>query len=285
MRGAGCTYNDILDRKLDARGRAHPQSPAAVGPGHGSRGRCVPCRPGARRPRRALVLQPVLDLAWRRLARRRCDLSRDEARDVLAAGRARPRLLLGRADGLERDLRRASRWPRSCSTFPPSHGRSATTRSTRCRTRATTRSSAFARPPGCSGRAPRLGVGLFYAASAALALAAIEVAGGGGIALIGWLALCGASRLAGFANRRRRPAHGAEALSLQSRRRPHPVRRDRVARVGGVGPTRAGTRIRPLGQFPPSSGQHNQANPSKIAWIYLVYSSESGLFNGLQREK
>jgi 4-hydroxybenzoate polyprenyltransferase len=33
-----------------------------------------------------------------------------------------------------------------------------------------------------------LGVGLFYAASAALALAAIEAAGGGAIALIGWLA-------------------------------------------------------------------------------------------------
>jgi 4-hydroxybenzoate polyprenyltransferase len=36
-------------------------------------------------------------------------------------------------------------------------------------------------------RAP-LGVGLFYAASAALALVAIEAAGGGAIALIGWLA-------------------------------------------------------------------------------------------------
>jgi 4-hydroxybenzoate polyprenyltransferase len=38
------------------------------------------------------------------------------------------------------------------------------------------------------GARVRLGVGLFYAASAALALAAIQVAGGGAIALIGWLA-------------------------------------------------------------------------------------------------
>ena len=34
----------------------------------------------------------------------------------------------------------------------------------------------------------KFGVGLFYAATAALALAAIEAAGGGAIALIGWLA-------------------------------------------------------------------------------------------------
>ena len=38
------------------------------------------------------------------------------------------------------------------------------------------------------GARARLGVGLFYAASAALALAAIELAGGGLIAVAGWLA-------------------------------------------------------------------------------------------------
>jgi 4-hydroxybenzoate polyprenyltransferase len=36
----------------------------------------------------------------------------------------------------------------------------------------------------------KLGVGVFYAATAVLALAAIESAGGGAIALIGWLAFC-----------------------------------------------------------------------------------------------
>jgi 4-hydroxybenzoate polyprenyltransferase len=40
------------------------------------------------------------------------------------------------------------------------------------------------------GRRVQLGVGVFYGLSAALALAAIEVAGGGAIALIGWLAFC-----------------------------------------------------------------------------------------------
>jgi 4-hydroxybenzoate polyprenyltransferase len=38
------------------------------------------------------------------------------------------------------------------------------------------------------GRRAKLGVGLFYAAAGALALAAIEAAGGGLIALVGWLA-------------------------------------------------------------------------------------------------
>lgn len=41
------------------------------------------------------------------------------------------------------------------------------------------------------GSRAQLGVGLFYAASAALAFAAIELTGGGAIALIGWLAFCG----------------------------------------------------------------------------------------------
>jgi 4-hydroxybenzoate polyprenyltransferase len=41
------------------------------------------------------------------------------------------------------------------------------------------------------GSRVKLGVGAFYAATAALALAAIEAAGGGAIALVGWLAFCG----------------------------------------------------------------------------------------------
>ena len=57
--------------------------------------------------------------------------------------------------------------------FGASPGRSATTRSTPCRTRATTPSSASARRRACSPAHARLGVGLFYALAAALALAAI----------------------------------------------------------------------------------------------------------------
>ncbi len=40
------------------------------------------------------------------------------------------------------------------------------------------------------GSRVKLGIGVFYVASAALALAAIEAAGGGAIALIGWIAFC-----------------------------------------------------------------------------------------------
>ncbi len=70
----------------------------------------------------------------------------------------------------------------------PSAGRSATTRSTPCRTRATTPSSASARPRACSAATQGSASALFYAAAAALALAAILIVGGGPIALIGWLA-------------------------------------------------------------------------------------------------
>ncbi len=136
-------------------GRAHPQSPVAVGAGHDSRGGGAPCRSGAGRPRGASVLQPILGLARNRLAWRRRRLPADEARDLMAASRARPRLLVGRADGLERDFREFSRLRPSCSTRPRLRGRSATIRSTPCRMRATTPSSASARPPACSARASR----------------------------------------------------------------------------------------------------------------------------------
>ena len=86
-------------------GRAHPQSPVAVGAGNDSRRGGAPCRSGAGRPRGASVLQPILDLARNRLAWRRRRLPADEARDLMAASRARPRLLVGGADGLERDFR------------------------------------------------------------------------------------------------------------------------------------------------------------------------------------
>jgi 4-hydroxybenzoate polyprenyltransferase len=57
----------------------------------------------------------------------------------------------------------------------------------------------------------KLWVGVFYAASAALALAAIEAVGGGAIALIGWLAFC--SHLAWQASQVE-GAHAATALKL-----------------------------------------------------------------------
>ncbi len=46
--------------------------------------------------------------------------------------------------------------------------------------------------------------------------------------------LCGASRLAGLEGRWRRPGHGAPPLPLQPRRRPSALRRHRRAGLGGV---------------------------------------------------
>src|SRR5208282_3876462 len=95
---------------------------------------------------------------------------------------------------------------------------------------------------------------------------------------------CRASRLAGFANRGRGRRDGAEALSLQPRRRPHPVRRDRVARVGGVERRRdAGSARRAKSdQAGPSTTKQFQAKLLGFIWFY---SSESGLLNGLRRKK
>ena len=54
MRGAGCTYNDIVDEDIDAQGRAHPLAAAAVRPGQ-PRG-----RPGSSSSLQALVGLAVL---------------------------------------------------------------------------------------------------------------------------------------------------------------------------------------------------------------------------------
>jgi 4-hydroxybenzoate polyprenyltransferase len=61
------------------------------------------------------------------------------------------------------------------------------------------------------GTRARLGVGLFYAASAALAVASIEAAGGGLIALVGWLAF---SAHLGWQVSRAEDADPATALML-----------------------------------------------------------------------
>ena len=95
---------------------------------------------------------------------------------------------MGSADGLERDIRELSRRPRSCSTSPPSAwtiGYDTIYALQDARDDAIVGIRSTARLFGAHAR---LGVGLFYAASAALALAAIELAGGGLIAVAGWLA-------------------------------------------------------------------------------------------------
>ena len=65
---------------------------------------------------------------------------------------------------------------------------SATTRSTRCRTRATTRSSASSRPRVCSAATRGSPSATFYLLTALLAQAALLTAGGGLFAEFGWAA-------------------------------------------------------------------------------------------------
>ncbi len=65
MRGAGCTYNDILDRKLDAGRGADAQPPAGVRARQRRGGGRLSRRPVARRARGAPELQPFFDLARR----------------------------------------------------------------------------------------------------------------------------------------------------------------------------------------------------------------------------
>ena len=249
MRGAGCTYNDILDRDLDAGVERTRGRPLPSGRVDGEGGGGVPGRAGAGRPRGAALLQPLHHRRRPRLAGRRRGLSADEARDLVAAGGARPRLLLGRAGRLDGDVRRASpgrRWrstPRRCA------GRSATTRSTRSRTRATTPSSASARPRGCSARSARAAVAAFYAATAALAQAAILGAGGGAArARSAGSPSPRISRWQVVAHRRREPGDGAEAVPLQPRRGADAVRRAR-----GAGRLRRAEARRPCAAFPARS--------------------------------
>ena len=107
----------VLHRRLrDARGglhleRHHRSRPRCQGradavaadPGRaGERdaGLRVPGRAGADRACGAAAVQPLRDHDRHRLAGHRRDLSLHEAHHLVAAGRAGPRLLVGRADGI-----------------------------------------------------------------------------------------------------------------------------------------------------------------------------------------
>ena len=146
MRGAGCTYNDLVDHRIDAsvaRTRSRPLPS----------GRVRRWQAKLFIGLQALVGLLVL-LQFNRFAvglgvfslgvRRR--LSLRQALHRLAAILSRPCLFLGRDHGLGGRLRRARRRRRWSSMPARSSGRSATTRSMRIRTRRTTRWSAFGRP-------------------------------------------------------------------------------------------------------------------------------------------
>ena len=189
MRGAGCAYNDILDRKLDAGRRAHPQPAAALGPGRASKAAAA----------------FMVALSFIGLAVLLCFNAFSIGLGIASLGivavyplmkrvTSWPQAVLGLAFswgalmGWARSVRepRGRAGPALPLRLLP--GRSATTRSTRCRTRATTPSSASARRRGCSRAARGSASGCSTRAAAALSLAAILLVGGGAIALVGWLA-------------------------------------------------------------------------------------------------
>ncbi len=187
MRGAGCTYNDILDRKLDAGVERTRNRPLPSG------------RVTVRVAAAFLVAQALVGLA------------------VLASFN-RFSIWLGIASlGLVAVyplMKRVTSWPQAALGLTFSWGAlmgwSATFASL-APAPILLYASAFAWTIGYDtiyalqdarddaivgirstarlfGSRVKLGVGAFYAGNAALALAAIEAAGGGAIALIGWLA-------------------------------------------------------------------------------------------------
>ena len=190
MRGAGCTYNDILDRKLDAgvertRGRPLPSGRVSVGAAAAF-----------------LVAQALVGLAVL-LAFNRFSIGLGLASLAVVA--------------IYPLMKRVTSWPQAALGLAFSWGAlmgwSATFASLApapvllyvsafCWTigydtiyaMQDTRDDAIVGIRSTArlfGAKARLGVGIFYAAAAALALAAILIAGGGTIALVGWLAYAG----------------------------------------------------------------------------------------------
>jgi 4-hydroxybenzoate polyprenyltransferase len=187
MRGAGCTYNDILDRKLDAGVERTRNRPLPSG------------RVTIRAAAAFLVVQALVGLAV-----------------LLSFNRFS--IWLGVASlgvvAIYPQMKRVTSWPQAALGLAFSWGALMGWSATFASLAAAPillYGSAFAWTIGYDtiyalqdtrddaivgirstarlfGSGIKLGVGVFYAAAAALALAAIEAAGGGWVALIGWLA-------------------------------------------------------------------------------------------------
>ena len=102
MRGAGCTWNDIVDRDLDARVERTRSRPIPAGQVSVQQAAAFLIAQALIGLAGSCPVQHVYDRDRHRFARNRCRLSVHEAHHVLAADRARPRVLLGCADGLDR---------------------------------------------------------------------------------------------------------------------------------------------------------------------------------------
>ena len=105
MRGAGCTWNDIVDRDLDASVERTRSRPIPIRAGQRQASIRVSRAAGAGGLPGADLVQRLHHCAWYRLARDRGRLSVHEAHHLLAANCAGPGVFLGRAHGLGRRLR------------------------------------------------------------------------------------------------------------------------------------------------------------------------------------
>jgi 4-hydroxybenzoate polyprenyltransferase len=187
MRGAGCTYNDILDRKLDAeveRTRNRPLPAGRVTTGGAAAFLVAQALVGF-----AVLLSFNLFSVWLGIA----SLGIVAIYPLMKRVTSWPQAALGLAFswgalmGWSATFANLAAAPVLLyfSAFAWTIGYDTIYALQDARDDAIVGIRSTAR---LFGPRARLGVGLFYAASAALAFAAIEAAGGGLIALIGWLA-------------------------------------------------------------------------------------------------
>ena len=115
MRGAGCTWNDITDRDLDAQVERTRSRPIPAGQVSVTQAAVFLVAAGADRPGGAAAVQPLRGGDRHRLAGDRRGLSVHEADHLVAADRAGAGLLLGRADGICGDASAGSMRRRLCS--------------------------------------------------------------------------------------------------------------------------------------------------------------------------
>ena len=187
MRGAGCTYNDILDRKLDAEVERTRNRPLPSG------------RVSVRAAAAFLVIQALIGLAvllcfnWFSIWLGIASLGVVAIYPLMKRVTSWPQAALGLAFSWGALMGWSATFASLASApillyfsaFAWTIGYDTIYALQDKRDDAIVGIRSTARLFGA--RAP-LGVGLFYAASAALALLAIEAAGGGAIALIGWVA-------------------------------------------------------------------------------------------------
>ena len=107
MRGAGCTWNDLVDRDIDARVERTRSRPIPSGQVSVKAAVVFLVAQALVGLAGAGAVQPLRHRGRHRLARRGGDLSVHEALHLLAADFSRAGVLLGRADGLGRRARRA----------------------------------------------------------------------------------------------------------------------------------------------------------------------------------